>query len=274
LFILDYIYNKGGIFILKKIKTGLAISLIAVILHGCNTDEVVKKQSSKVETKTKTNSHYKWKEPVSQIDFIILNPDKLSDKKIKSFKKDINDFMPYLVEETEGLLERRSSITITLYKKEGLSNSGPGFIDIYNDMEETFFIGWFLTDSAFPNNSYYKDFYRNAPRVGLNCYLDAYYGFSQVHPLEEFLAMRDEFSKTYPVSIKKNIDDMWQSDLDEDITDYNYFINSSFYMYLIDTYGLKKYLPLLDLPQTDKSFLQLFGKTLQQLETDWLKSIS
>jgi hypothetical protein len=268
---LDYIYIKGEIN-LKKIGTVFAIFLTASLLYGCNAAEVDKKTSSKAQTKT--ISHYKWKEPVSQIDFIILNPDKLSDKKIKSFKKDINDFMPFLVQETEGLLEKRSSITITLFKNEGLSISGPGYIDIYNDMYDRNFIGWFLTDSAFPNNSYYKEFYRDGPRVGFNCYLDAYYGFSQVHPHEEFLAMRDEFSKTYPVSIKKNIDDMWKSELDEDISDYTYFINASFYLYLIDTYGLKTYLPLLDLPQTDESFLKLFGKTLQQLETDWLKSFS
>jgi hypothetical protein len=268
LFILDYIYNKGAMS-LKKI--GIAIGLAGILLSSCNSGTEEQKTSANVQTKT--ISHLKWKEPVSQIDFTILNPDKISNKKLKTLKSDIDNFMPHLVQETEGLLERRSSIIITLYKKEGYTNSIPGSIDIYNNMFDTSDIGWFLADAAFKNNSYYKETYRDGPRVGLDWFLEVKYGHSPVHPHEEFLYNRDLYSNEYPISIQKNIDDLWRTNLNEELSNYNYFLNSSFYLFLIESYGLETYLPLLDAPQNDETFLKLFGKTLKQLEADWLASL-
>jgi hypothetical protein len=256
--------------VLKKI--GIIMSITALMVTGCSMDDTGSKPvANEIESKI---THLKWKEPVSGIEFTILNPDYISQKKVKDLKSDINQFMPLLTKDTEGLLERRSSIIITLFKKEGSTFSLPGAIDIYNNMIDTTDIGWFLTDAAFSNHSYYKETYRYGPRIGLAWYFEVLYGYSPFHPNEEFLYNRELYATEYPVSIKKNIDDLWYKEMNEDLVNYNYYLNSSFYLYLIETYGLKTYLPLIDLPQTDQTFIKIFGKSLQQLEKDWLNSLS
>lgn len=243
----------------KMKKVSVIALFLALLLTACNEKKEVPAVASKKIEESKVINGITYKP--------LFFKGYERDREMEEYYfEEIEMYSNYMDNEIGDLLKKSSEVLVSFKPGKGYTESGPSFIDIYADEEE-----WFYLTAGALYRSNYKEVTGTQGSFAPNYMISEYYAAkyeSEQDPENQFYTTLEDVAEAPK---KLDILRLWndQALLQSYTSDWGNYIDSiSFIDFLMKTYGKEKTLKLVT-ENDDESILNIFGKDLETLISDW-----
>jgi hypothetical protein len=286
---------------------GLLLLLVTPIFFSAEKDGTVMKEKSQIEEEDpklsadelledqgkdeQEEENYevvKFYTYDKKVHFTILNTDGYPPLALESLKRDLDIVYKNVNLETKDYFQQQTEVYVTLKVDMNAGDqldAASGYMNIYNYDPETEWLYYLAVRSIFQEHDHYKNFSK-LPKEVLALYFEIFYGSIDADPYaSDFISYLDQEGKRIPLEELLSAEKYNEFDYDEYVTDdilfefetnYYWFVHLqavSFATFFIDTYGMESYASVYELGDLIPAIEEISGKSLPQLEKEWLEYI-
>nr|WP_257989801.1 hypothetical protein [Bacillus infantis]MCR6609534.1 hypothetical protein [Bacillus infantis] len=253
----------------RRLKAAFAAILIMGLLIGCTNTEKDAEVTKRAEPPKEGMTNFKTED--GRINIVMQNKGEFSADTLKQIKEEILGFYGELQKEKMPF-SPPSRIYLNLHNEQKVSSHNGGTINLYHISEGNYPLIHEMTHALFNDEN------GQVTQEGLAIYMQDTYSERSVNP--NFKEDTHEIMKHLIFKgIMVPLETLLQEDrffsytnLDKDSTSLRwlaYIESASFTRYLIDEYGLEKFLKIHGNPNLTSETQVVYGKSLEQLEGEW-----
>ncbi|NBI27899.1 hypothetical protein [Chengkuizengella marina] len=255
-----------------------------LLLTACSSEETLLEETPPKEnvldqTEEENNKIRSNKNSVvtedGKITFTIFNYVNVSQEKVESIKKELLDAYNVIHQSIET--NYVPSETINVFLSEGYEQSWGirTSVNLYNIKNEKYPLVHELTHTLLGYGEHFGSEKGYFTQEGYAVYMGNKYGKVN-KPLHWIMKRYIDVKHNIPLQnlIDLNIDDEYfRPEQDSTLQRKSYIHAGSFITYLIDTYGIHKFEKIYNTDHLDMKFQEVYGKTINELEKEWIDYI-
>ncbi|MGD6901626.1 hypothetical protein [Bacillus infantis] len=255
----------------RRIKTASAAILLMGLLIGCTKTDNDAEVTKRAEPAKDELTNFKTED--GKIDIVMQNKGKFSKDTLKQIKEEILGFYGALQKEKIPL-SPPSRIYLHLHNEQKVSSHNGGTINLYYISEGNDPLIHEMTHALF------NDGKGQVTQEGLAIYMQDIYSERSVNPNyqeDTHEIMKHLISKKIMLPLETLLQEdkfFSYTNLDKDSSSLRwlaYIESASFTRYLINAYGLEKFLEIHGEPDLAATLQAVYGKSLKQLEGEWMQ---
>ncbi|MGD6845452.1 hypothetical protein ACQCVH_23500 [Bacillus infantis] len=253
----------------RRLKAATAVFFLFGLLIGCTNTDIDAGITERAEPQKDEWTNFETED--GKVEFVVQNKGEFSAGTLKEIKEEIVGFYGALQKEKIPI-SPPSKIYLNLHNEQKVSFHNGGTINLYYVSEGNYPLIHEMTHALF------KDEKGQVTQEGLAIYMQDTYSERSVNP--NYQEDTHEITKhLMSKEIMLPLETLLQDDrffsyinFDKDSSSLRwlaYIESASFTRYLIDEYGLEKFLEIHGDPDLTTTVRYVYGKSLEQLEGEW-----